>query len=96
MREELKRCSGKLVWFVDCSEVARLDSRILESWIQWTIRHQSQLAALHMYVPKGAIPLLIDIAKLRSRNQGLIHLYRSRDAFDRVSEFCPLSSGSVS
>ncbi len=95
MLDELKKSSRRLNWLVDCSQVSKIDSLILESWIQWTVRHQAQLEAVHMFVPEGVIPILIDIAQLRSNNKR-IHLYRNRDVFSRVCEQSTLSRESVS
>ncbi len=73
-----------MTWFVDCSAVTRLDSVVLESWTQWAQAHEHKLESLHMYVPSGAIPILIDIATSKSNTHKLIHLYRDKESFNKV------------
>lgn len=81
---ELSSAPKKLTWFVDCSSITRLDPIVLESWTQWAQAHEHKLESLHMYVPSGAIPILIDIATSKSNTHKLIHLYRDKESFNKV------------
>ncbi|MDZ4835145.1 MAG: hypothetical protein SGJ27_15320 [Candidatus Melainabacteria bacterium] len=81
---ELSSASKKLTWYVDCSNVTRLDQNVLESWTEWAHAHADKLDSLHMYVPSGAIPILIDIAMSKTNTHKLIHLYRDKESFNKV------------
>lgn len=81
---ELSSAEKKLTWFVDCSNVTRLDPLVLEAWTQWAQAHSNKLDSLHMYVPSGAIPILIDIATSKSKTNRLIHLYKDKESFNKV------------
>ncbi len=81
---ELASAPKKLTWYVDCSGVTRLEQRTLDAWTQWAHRNEQKLESLHMYVPSGAIPILIDIAKSKSNTHKLIHLYQEKESFNRV------------
>lgn len=84
METELDSTPRKLSWYIDCSAVTRVDQSVLESWTLWALAHENKLDSMYMHVPSGALPLLIDITMCIANAHRLIHLYRSRDDFNKV------------
>lgn len=81
-RKQLADCSKPATWFVDASAVEYVGVDIPEAWSCWISNNHRFLERVVMLTPPGALPILINVEKVRSIDKNRILLCRDCEQFD--------------
>ena len=91
--EGLLASDRKAAWFLDLRNARNVAPNVSQAWTEWLGVSQNRFARVIALSPSPLFPLVLTIAKHRSRTQHLVRIHRDLEPFR--SELIAATSGEI-
>lgn len=81
MQRLLDASRGKMSWFLDLREARNVATNVSQTWTAWLGEHSDRFARVSAFAESPLFPLVLTVAKYRSRTERLFHIHRDSGPF---------------